>query len=108
MTKARLGKNLTINSAGMRDRVEDLIVDTGKRRSWGSKGRNGTGVGWTNCGYIEGAFYILLYPALVRRMHVLSVLLVVSFWGQIQYEYLVQLAATIGNNNRYTPSFRCS
>lgn len=37
-----------------------------------------TGVGWTHCGYLEGAFYILLYPALARRMHML---LVVPFQG---------------------------
>ena len=38
-----------------------------KGRSWVLKGHNGTGVGLTVCGYIEGAFYILLYPAFTTR-----------------------------------------
>ena len=43
----------------------------------GSKGVNGVSVGWTNRGYIEGVFFVLLYPALARRMQLLLVPLVV-------------------------------
>lgn len=54
-----------------------LTVETFKRGFWGLKGGNGTGVGWTNRGYIEGALHITLYPALARRMQLLSALVVV-------------------------------
>lgn len=63
------------------------------------KGGNDTGVGWINCGYIKGAFYILLYPALARRMHMLSVFLIVPFWGQLLG--FVQLSAVTGNDNKH-------
>ena len=49
------------------------------RRPWGLKGFNGIGNGCTTFGYIKGAFSSLLYPALVRRMRVLSELLVVLY-----------------------------
>lgn len=36
----------------------------------------------------KGAFYILLYPALPTRMHMLSALLVVPFQGKTQHWYM--------------------
>lgn len=59
-----------------------------KRRSWALRGGSGTGVGWTNYGYIEGALYILLYPVFARRMHMLSVLLVIAFEGETLHWHL--------------------
>ncbi len=74
-----------------------LLRCTPEKGRLGLKGGNDTGVGWIKYGYIKGAFYILLYPALARRMHMLSVFLVVPFWGQILGS--VQLSAVIGNDN---------
>ena len=47
-----------------------------------AKGVNEIGVGWTNRGYIDGVFFVLLYPALARRMQLLLVPLVVPLQGQ--------------------------
>ena len=65
-------------------------------------GGNSAGVGWSNHGYIEGAFQILLYPALTRCMHMLSVLLVLRFYGQIRHWYLdPSSSAIIGSDKRH-------
>ena len=53
-----------------------------------SRGVNGIGVGWTNRGYIEGVFFVLLYPALARRMQLSLVPLVIPLQGPIQRWYL--------------------
>ena len=70
LTESRL-RSLKINYVGIRQSVGTMrlgMVADGHVEHGASEGVNGTGVGWMNCGYIEGVLLVLLYPALARRM----------------------------------------
>ena len=85
LTESQPG-SLRINYVGMRQSIGSMrlgIAANGHVENRASRGVNGIGVGWTNRGYIEGVFFVLLYPALARRMQLSLVPLVVPLKGTI-------------------------